>query len=335
MDNRLAIGVPIKRTRERLKYSDLLYFLNLLWFRLIKFDHINITIMDYLTIPTKIYIDKMAHSMADDTHISEFKIKIGNLFEVLDDYPEHFDLIIADPPFGIEFDKSCHEYGSEGYVLYEDKFEGKEYEEFSYRWISKCYDALKPEGSMYIVSGWSNIGDILNAINRTGFILKNHCIWFFEWGVFAKTKYITSHYHIPFLVKDEKNYTFKPQYVNPNTKRKGHPYEKDVWYWPKYNRGNDPDRIKGHPCQLPLVLLRKMMKISSNMGDWVGDVFSGSGGTLLASRQLGRNCISIERNSAYREIIGEKARIDEKIIGREGVWDKTGRKKDTKLTEYL
>ena len=50
MDNRLAIGVPIKRTRERLKYSDLLYFLNLLWFRLIKFDHINITIQAVLVI---------------------------------------------------------------------------------------------------------------------------------------------------------------------------------------------------------------------------------------------------------------------------------------------
>ena len=118
------------------------------------------------------------------THVSEYEIVIGDIIEKLEEHEGEFDLIIADPPFGIQFDKSCHEYGSEGFILYEDKFEGKEYEEFSYQWISKCYKALKPNGSMYIVSGWSNIGDILNAVERTDFILKNHVIWFFEFGVF-------------------------------------------------------------------------------------------------------------------------------------------------------
>ena len=245
---------------------------------------------------------------------SECKIRIGDLFKVLDDYKNKFDLIIADPPFGIDFDKSCHEYGSDGYILYDDKFEGDEYEEFSHAWISKCFDALKPNGAMYVLSGWSKIGEILNAIKRTDFVLKNHLIWFFEWGVFAKKKYVTSHYHIPFLVKNDKKFTFNPQYSNPNTKRKGHKYEKDVMYWPKYNRGNDPDRIKGHPCQLPLVLLRKMIKISTNPGDWVGDIFSGSGGTLLASRELGRNCISIEKNLEYLGIIEKKAKINQDIM---------------------
>ena len=245
---------------------------------------------------------------------SKYKIIIDDVLKVLDDYNSFFDLIIADPPFGIDFDKSYHEYGADGFILYEDKFEGDEYEKFSYKWISKCYEALKPNGCMYIVSGWTNIGAILNAIKNTNFVLKNHIIWFFEWGVFTNKKYITSHYHIPFLVKEEKSYTFKPQYSNPKTKRKGFKYEKDVWYWPKYNRGNDTDHIKGHPCQLPIILMKKMIKISSNPGNWVGDIFSGSGGTLLACRELGRHCISIERNSDYLEIIKKKARIDQEII---------------------
>ena len=245
--------------------------------------------------------------------VSEYKIIIGDVLEKLDSYKNYFDLIIADPPFGLEFDKSCHEYGAEGFILYKDKFTYDEYEAFSFQWISKCYEALKENGSMYVVSGWTNIGAILNAVKRTNFIIKNHAIWFFEWGVYTKRKFVTSHYHIPFLVKDEKNYTFIPYTVNPKSTRKGMPYEKDVWYWPKYNRGNDPDHIKGHPCQLPIVLMKHMLKISTRPEDWVGDVFSGSGGTLLACREMGRNCISFEKNPDYLSIIQQKAKTDQTI----------------------
>lgn len=217
-----------------------------------------------------------------------------------------FDLVIADPPFGLKFDKSSHEYGAEDYILYDDEFKGTEYEEFTHQWASVVYESLKDDGSFYLVSGWTRLREILNAVARIPFFLINHVIWAYSWGVYAKRKYVTSHYHILFLVKDKKNYTFKPQYVNPNTKRKGNPYERDVWFWPEYNRGNDPHRIKGHPCQLPIVLLEKMIKISTNEGDWIADAFSGSAGCALAALNLNRNVASFEINPEYKNVMEKK-----------------------------
>ena len=75
--------------------------------------------------------------MATNELRSDFQIIIGDIFQELDKFPSKFDLIIADPPFGIDYDKSSHEYGTAGCILYEDNFEGNEYEEFSYQWISK------------------------------------------------------------------------------------------------------------------------------------------------------------------------------------------------------
>ncbi|MFW9820510.1 MAG: DNA methyltransferase, partial [Candidatus Thorarchaeota archaeon] len=49
-------------------------------------------------------------------------------------------------------------------------------------------------------------------------------------------------------------------------------------------------------------------------GDWVADIFSGSGGTLLASRELGRSCISIEKNPDYKKIIEQKAKVNKEIV---------------------
>jgi len=246
---------------------------------------------------------------------SKYKLVPGNVIDTMKDYNNTFDLIIADPPFGINFDKSSHEYGSEDYILYNDNFndEKNEYEKFSHDWINSCYDGLKKNGSLYVISGWSRIRDILNAVHKTKFVLLNHIIWHFSWGVFTNRKYVTSHYHIVFLVKNPKDYLFFPQYVNPNTVRKGRPYETDVWFWSDYNRGNDPNRIKGHPCQLPLCLLSKIIRISSKKNSIIGDVFSGSGTTILASRKLGRDVIGFEKNFDYIPIIQRKAKFGQKV----------------------
>jgi site-specific DNA-methyltransferase (adenine-specific) len=90
-------------------------------------------------------------------------------------------------------------------------------------------------------------------------------------------------------------------------------YDEDVFYWPDYNWGNDPHRIKGHPCQLPIVLLEKLIRTSSSPGDLVGDVFSGSGGTILAARLSNRDVLGFEIRKEYEPIIHEKARFGKPI----------------------
>ncbi len=236
---------------------------------------------------------------------SKYELIIGNVLETLPLKAKErlFNLIIADPPFGISFNKSSHEYGSEEYDLYEDNFTPESYFEFSKKWIQTCYASLTTNGSLYIISGWTNLQYILNAIKQSKFHVLNHVIWHFSWGVYTKRRYVTSHYHILLLVKNKKKYQFYKQKH----------YDEDVFYWPEYNRGNDPHRIKGHPCQLPIVLLEKLILTSSSPGDLVGDVFSGSGGTILAARLTGRDVAGFEIRKEYKSIIQQKARFGESV----------------------
>ncbi|MHA1512684.1 MAG: DNA-methyltransferase [Candidatus Hodarchaeales archaeon] len=234
-------------------------------------------------------------------HESKYSLKIGDVNKTLPIEAEKrsFDLIIADPPFGISFSKSSHEYGAKEYDLYKDDFTKEKYLEFSEEWIKSCYDALSSTGSLYIISGWTNLQYILNAIESTDFHVLNHAIWHFSWGVYTKRRFVTSHYHIILLVKNKKKYQFFKQKH----------YDEDVFYWKEYNRGNDPNRIKGHPCQLPIVLLEKLILTSSSKGDLVGDVFSGSGGTILAARKTDRDVIGFELRKEYESIIKQKAKF--------------------------
>ncbi len=228
-----------------------------------------------------------------------YDIIIGDVSQVLPSLKRKFDLIIADPPFGIEFNKSSHEYGAKEYKLYRDRMSKQEYFDFCKKWLDASYEALVAHGSMYVISGWSNLSALLNAVDESLFELRNHNIWYFSWGVYTKKRFVTSHYHVLFLVKDGK-YKFNKQ----------RSYEEDVWEFPEYNRGNDPHRIKGHPCQLPIALLDKMVRTSSDEGDWVGDIFSGSGGTTLACRLAKRNVIAIEKDPDYARIVREKCMFD-------------------------
>ena len=236
-------------------------------------------------------------------HESKYRLVVGDVNETLpiETKDRLFDLIIADPPFGISFSKSSHEYGAKEYDLYKDDFTPDSYLDFSKKWIKSCYDALKPNGSLYIISGWTNLQYILNAVKKTDFHMLNHAIWHFSWGVYTKRRFVTSHYHIILLVKNKKENQFYKQKH----------YDEDVFYWKEYNRGNDPNRIKGHPCQLPIVLLKKLILTSSSKGDLVGDVFSGSGGTILASRMTDRDVIGFEIRKEYESIIKQKAKFGE------------------------
>ncbi|UCE15056.1 MAG: site-specific DNA-methyltransferase [Candidatus Heimdallarchaeota archaeon] len=237
---------------------------------------------------------------------SKYELIIGDVFETLPMKAKErlFDLIIADPPFGISFNKSSHEYGADDYDLYEDDFTAESYFGFSKRWIQLCYDALGAQGSLYIISGWTNLQSILNAIDTSKFHMLNHAIWQFSWGVYTKRRFATSHYHILLLVKNRKDYQFYKQKH----------YDEDVFFWPEYNRGNDPHRIKGHPCQLPIVLLEKLINTSSSPGDLVGDVFSGSGGTILAARLNHRDVVGFEIRKEYEPIIHQKARFGKPVF---------------------
>jgi site-specific DNA-methyltransferase (adenine-specific) len=192
------------------------------------------------------------------------------------------DLIVTDPPFAIDFKAQRLNYNRTGSNVlegYRDIPEA-EYGEFTRRWIAEAGRVLVPTGSMYIFSGWNRLRDILEGIDSAGLTTINHLIWKYQFGVFTKKKYVTSHYHILFVVKDPKHYTFN----------KIDHYPEDVWvinreYW----KGR-----KKTPTKLPSELVKKILCYSSNPGDLVLDPFLGSGTVVVVAQQEGRHFLGFE-----------------------------------------
>jgi site-specific DNA-methyltransferase (adenine-specific) len=208
---------------------------------------------------------------------------VGDALDLLPQVPDgSVDLIVTDPPFAIDFKAQRLNYNRIGSNVLEgyQEIPEAEYGEFTKRWIAEAERVLSPTGSMYIFSGWNRLRDILEGIDDAGLTTVNHLIWKYQFGVFTKKKYVTSHYHILFVVKDLKRYTFN----------KIDHYPEDVWvinreYW----KGR-----KKTPTKLPSELVKKILSYSSNPGDLVLDPFLGSGTVAVVSRQEGRHFLGFE-----------------------------------------
>lgn len=216
------------------------------------------------------------------------EVKLGDCTYLMRKLPkEIFDLMIADPPYGLDFSGKEGYYGNRkgvnvigGYI----DVPAANYRLFSESWITKAARLLKPDGSCFIISGWTFLEHVLFGIRKAGLHLQNHLIWTFPFGVYAKNHYVTSHYHVLYCRKDPDRYKF-------NMLER---YESDVWNYSRTNKDKGQEKINANA--LPLDMIERMILEASEPGDVVLDPFMGSGTTAIAALKNNRKFLGYEKN---------------------------------------
>jgi site-specific DNA-methyltransferase (adenine-specific) len=243
----------------------------------------------------------------------------GDCIKLLNDSPKEWvDLVFADPPFNIGY----------RYHNYDDAQKTEDYLKFSEDWMRAVHRALKPNGSFYLAIGDEYAADLCVLARRTiGFHLRNWIIWHYTFGQQTKQKFAKSHTHILYFTKSKDEFTFNPDAVRVASARqttygdrRANPKGKlpdDVWYLrpqetpPEFfdsasdtwnvSRvcGTFGEREGWHGCQMPLGVLERVIKASSNPGDLVLDPFNGSGTTCVSAALLKRRYIGIDQSAEY------------------------------------
>jgi site-specific DNA-methyltransferase (adenine-specific) len=262
---------------------------------------------------------RRAVSLYDDAMLEPNTIVMGDCIELLTRESEGWvDLVFADPPFNI------------GYLYkgYNDKRNTADYLSFSKEWMTAVHRALKPTGSFYLAIGDEYAADLAVIARREiGFHLRNWIIWHYTFGQQTKKMFAKSHTHILYFTKDEKEFTFNPDAVRVASARqttyadvRANPKGKlpdDVWYLRPQETdgklfagetdtwyvsrvcGTFKEREGWHGCQMPIAVLDRIIKASSNEGDLVLDPFNGSGTTVVSAALLNRRYIGIDQGKEY------------------------------------
>jgi DNA modification methylase len=243
------------------------------------------------------------------------KIIPGDCIEILNKVPDPFaDLIFADPPFNIGYK----------YDKYHDKVKSKNYIAWTRDWMTACCKVLKPTGSFYIAIGDSYAANVKLIADDLGLTMRNWIIWHYTFGQQTKTQFAKAHTHILYFVKDKDNYTFNDNMVRVPSDRqliyndkRSNPKGKmpdDVWNTFSRVCGTFKERQGWHPCQMPEILLARIIAASSNLHDCVLDPFIGSGTTAAAAKLYGRTYVGIDMSESYCENTEKRlAELDTKV----------------------
>lgn len=79
-----------------------------------------------------------------------------------------------------------------------------------------------------------------------------------------------------------------------------------IGVWQFYYEGRDIRDKNIHPATYPISLARKCIELFTHRGELVVDPFAGSGSTMVAARDVNRNCVGFDLSEKYIGLCNER-----------------------------
>lgn len=208
------------------------------------------------------------------------------------------DMVFADPPYNIGYK----------YDNYNDELPVKKYMALARCFLRNCARVVRPGGAVWVMCHSTYFAHFELAIADVGLYTINRVIWRYTFGQNQRDRFTPSWVPLFYAVKppldlrvfnvddirvQSARQRLKDKRANPDGK-----VPDDVWDDIPRLVGNAKERV-GHPCQLPLEVVRRAVLACTDPGDTVLDPFLGSGTTAVVCIETGRKCLGVELSANY------------------------------------
>jgi modification methylase len=235
------------------------------------------------------------------------QILVGECVEQLKKIPSgSVDLVFADPPYNLQLAGDLTRPDQSKVDAVDDHWDQfssfAEYDAFTKAWLTECRRVLKPDGALWVIGSYHNIFRVGSILQDLGYWILNDIVWRKTNPMpnFRGRRFTNAHETLIWASREEKSkYCFHydaMKVFNDDLQMRSD------WTLPLCTGGErlkNGDGDKLHPTQKPEALLHRVLLATTDAGDLVLDPFFGTGTTGAAAKQLGRNFIGIERETAY------------------------------------
>lgn len=218
---------------------------------------------------------------------------------------DEVNMIFTDPPYNVAVDGHV---GGLGKVKHREfAFASGEISEVEFTTFLR--DALAPAAAncreraiAYVCMDWRHMREMLAAGDAVFHELKNLCVWNKSNG--GMGSFYRSKHELVFVWKVRAG-----KHINSFSLGDTGRYRTNVWDYAGVNTfsaSRDAD-LAMHPTVKPVALIGDAIRDCSKRGDIILDMFGGSGSTLIAADQAGRQARMIEYNPVYCDVIVERS----------------------------
>jgi len=252
----------------------------------------------------------------------KYQIIMGNNIDVLKTFPDnHFDSIVTDPPYGIDFLGKSWDANTGALETYQ-----------------QCLRVLKPGGHILAFSAARTYHHLAITLEQAGFEIRDQIMWLYATKMPKGNNLKPAHEPIVLACKGKPNklnidscrierevmtypangmsrITFNEAQADKWTgetttnDKGGYPHNvlgeiegyQKYFYAPRTS-SKEKQAYNNHPTVKPIALMKYLIKLVTPANGIVLDPFNGSGSTGCAAVELGHSYVGIELDANYCEI---------------------------------
>jgi DNA modification methylase len=252
------------------------------------------------------------------------------------------DMVFTDPPYNVDYKGGT----KDALKIMNDKMSDSSFYRFLFDSFSALFPHTRPGGAIYVCHADSEGLNFRRALLDSGYLVKQVLVWVKNSIVLGRQDYQWQHEPILYgwkpgaahhwcgdrkqstairpgdmlSVEEDKdgfvlsfNVGFECVRIRvPSFDVLAKSEGSSVWLFDK------PTASREHPTMKPIGLCARAIRNSSERGEIVADLFSGSGSTLIASEQLGRTCYAMELDPRYCDVICDRW---ENLTGGGALWN--------------
>lgn len=208
--------------------------------------------------------------------------------------------VITDPPYNVKIDGNVCGNGAvrhPEFVMASGELSEQEFRELLEIVLDLMVQFSRDGSLHYVFMDWRHVGGLLTVGAATYTELKNFCVWNKDnagMGSFYRSK----HELLPVFKNGSAAHVNNIELGRHGRNRT------NVWDYPGASSMHEGrlDDLRLHPTVKPVALIADAILDASNRGDIVLDPFGGSGTTIVAAEQTGRQARVIELDPRYVDV---------------------------------